>query len=133
VRNGVGRDANLCLELVADGQVEFKALFPAFGKREPLYGFGDAQVVLELKRLGNGPHPLLTMNNDGNLSPMDSNRLLRASFQITDHGKAVLNGDEDFVRLNGIDLWLGGVHLQGNEAAWRWDEDHQRLDRNANC
>ena len=127
VRNGVGRDANLCLELVADGQVEFKALFPAFGKCEPLYGFGDAQVVLELKGLGKGQHPLLTMNNDGNLSLMDSDKFLRASFQITDQGKAVLNGDEDFVRLNGIDLWLGGVHLQGNEAAWRWDEDNARL------
>src|SRR5437773_11674978 len=96
VRDGLGHDARRCLELVADGHSEFKALFPAFGKREPLYGFGDAQVVLELKRLGNGPHPLLTMNNDGNLSPMDSNRLLRASCQITDHVKAVLNGVEVF-------------------------------------
>ncbi len=66
-------------------------------------------------------------------SPMDSGELLGTSFRITDHGKAVLNGDEDFVRLNGIDLWLGGVHLQGDEAEWRWDEDHYRLDRNANC
>ncbi len=122
VRNGLGRDASLCLELVADGQAEFKTLFPAFGKREPLYGFGDAQVFLELKRLTKGSHPLLTMNNDGNASSMDSGQLLRTSFRITDHGKAVLNGDEDFVKLNGIDLWLGGVHLQGNEAAWRWDE-----------
>jgi hypothetical protein len=133
VRNGLGRDASLCLELVADGQAEFKALFPAFGKREPLYGFGDAQVFLELKRLLKGLHPLLTTNHDENLGPMDSDKFLRASFQITDQGKAVLNGDEDFVRLNGIDLWLGGAHLQGNEATWRWDEDHQRVDRNANC
>ena len=129
MRDGLGHDARLCLELVADGYSEFKALFPAFGKREPLYGFGDAQVVLELKRLGNGPHPLLTVNNDGNLSPMDSDKFLRASFQITDHGKAVLNGDEDFVRLNGIDMWLGGVQLQGTEAAWRWDEVGQTLSK----
>ena len=133
MRNGLGRDGSLCLDLVADGQTEFKSLLLAFGNREPLYGFGDAQVFLELKRLGNGPHPLLTITNDGNLAAMDSGQLLRTSFQITDQGKAVLNGDEDSVRLNGIDLWLGGVHLQGTEAAWRWDEDHQRLDRNANC
>jgi hypothetical protein len=133
VRNGLGRDANLCLELVSDGQAEFKALFPVFGKREPLYGFGDAQVFLELKRLTKGSQPLLNMNNDGNNNPTASYELLSMSFQITDHGQAVLNGAEDFVRLNGIDLWLGGVHLQGTEAAWRWDEKHQRLDRNANC
>ena len=127
VRNGLGRDGSLCLELVTDGQAEFKSLFPAFGNREPLYGFGDAQVFLELKTLGKGPHPLLIMNNDGNANLAESNQLLSTSFQITDRGKAVLNGDEDFIRLNGIDLWLGGVHLQGNEAAWRWDEDHAKL------
>jgi hypothetical protein len=33
------------------------------------------------------------------------------------------------VRLNGIDRWLGGVHLQGGEAAWRWDADAGRLAR----
>jgi hypothetical protein len=133
LRNGLGHEARLCLELVADGHSEFKALFPEFGKREPLYGFGDAQVLLELKRLTKGLHPLLTMNNDGNANSMDSVQFLSTLFRITDRGQAVLNGDEDFVKLNGIDLWLGGVHLQGNEAAWRWDEDHQRLDRNANC
>ena len=133
VCNGLGRDACVCLELVAHGEAEFKALFPALGKREPLYGFGDAQVFLELKRLTKGRHPLLKLSNDGNANPIDSNPLLRTLFQITDQGKAVLSGDEDFVRLNGIDLWLGGTHLQGNEATWRWDEDHQRLDRNANC
>jgi hypothetical protein len=132
-RNGLGRVQNSALDLIAAGHDQFKKLFPAFGKREPLYGFGDAQVFLELKQLSTGPHPLLTVNNDGNVNPTDSNQLLSMSFQITDHGQAVLNGDEDFVRLNGIDLWLGGVHLQGNEAAWRWDEDHLRLDRNANC
>jgi hypothetical protein len=131
LRNGLGRDAKICLELVADGQAEFKGLFPAFGRREPLYGFGDAQVFLELKRLAKGAHPLLIRKDDA--SPMESGQLLGTSFRITDQGKAVLNGDEDFVGLNGIDLWLGGVHLQGNEAAWRWDEEHRRLERNANC
>jgi len=28
---------------------------------------------------------------------------------------------------HGIDLWLGGVHLQGKEAAWRWDEEGREL------
>ena len=126
VRNGLGRVQNSALELIAAGHDEFKKLFSAFGKREPLYGFGDAQVFLELKRLTKGPHPLLTMNSDGNGNPTDSNEQLMTSFQITDHGQAVLNGAEDFVRLTGIDLWLGGVHLQGTEA-WRWDEDRAKL------
>jgi hypothetical protein len=46
---------------------------------------------------------------------------------LTDAGRAVLEGREDRVRLNGIDRWLGGVHLQGNESEWRWDVAHRRL------
>jgi hypothetical protein len=29
--------------------------------------------------------------------------------------------------LNGIDRWIGGVHLQGQETDWRWDEENGRL------
>ena len=38
---------------------------------------------------------------------------------LTDVGRKLLDGQADWVRLNGIDRWLGGVHLQGAEAAWR--------------
>jgi hypothetical protein len=39
----------------------------------------------------------------------------------------VLRGQEDYIRLNGIDRWLGDVHLFGAEAAWRWDQEASRL------
>ena len=41
---------------------------------------------------------------------------------MTERGCAVLDGREDRIGLNGIDRWLGGVHLSGGEAVWRWDE-----------
>jgi hypothetical protein len=34
----------------------------------------------------------------------------------------VLKGKTDFVVLNGIDLWLGGVHLHDKNNLWRWDQ-----------
>jgi hypothetical protein len=46
---------------------------------------------------------------------------------LTTAGRAVLTGDEDAVRLNGIDRWRGGVHLSGRDAAWRWDAAAQTL------
>ena len=125
VRNGLGRGENLALELVADGQHEFRSLFSEFGKREPEYGFGDAQVLFEMKRLANAGKPLLSMSNGA--SAMDSAQVAKTSFQITERGQAVLRSDKDFTNMNGIDLWLGGVHLKGDEAAWRWDEVGQRL------
>jgi hypothetical protein len=39
----------------------------------------------------------------------------------------VLRGEADQVALNGIDRWVGGVHLQGPEARWRWDEGTESI------
>src|SRR5437870_5779902 len=122
--NGLGRIENAGLELIAAGRREFKSRFPAFPRQEPEYGFGDAQLYLEIKRLANAPVPLLRQSN-GYRFAMAPAAMLLSSFEITEHGRAALNGDEDFVIRNGIDLWLGGVHLNGKEAAWRWEEQGQ--------
>jgi hypothetical protein len=31
------------------------------------------------------------------------------------------------VALNGIDRWIGGVHLSGEVARWRWDEGTESI------
>jgi hypothetical protein len=125
--NGLGRIENVCLALIAKGYRNFRSLFPAFIRHEPEYGFADAQLFLELKRLAEAATPLLKLGGGVNGSALDSAQMLLTTFEITRHGKAVLAGEADFVRLNGIEQWLGGVHLEGNEAGWRWDELSQEL------
>lgn len=44
------------------------------------------------------------------------------SLQVTEIGRKILSGQADSVRLYGIDRWVGGVHLKGSHAAWRWDD-----------
>jgi hypothetical protein len=124
--NGLGRVENTGLELLAAGYPKFKSLFPAFIRREPEYGFGDAQFYLALHRMATAPLPVLKQMNGGN-SVYDPAGMLFSSFEITPLGKAVMAGEEDFVIQNGIDLWLGGVHLKGKESPWRWDEQGQEL------
>jgi hypothetical protein len=51
----------------------------------------------------------------------------RSQVSITDTGRRVLAGKADHIALNGIDRWLGGVHLSGNQVRWRWDERGQRI------
>jgi hypothetical protein len=51
----------------------------------------------------------------------------KADVRITNFGRAVLKGEEDVVRTNGIDRWLGGVYLSGKEVPWRWDERYKTL------
>jgi hypothetical protein len=40
---------------------------------------------------------------------------------LTNVGRRVLAGKDDAVALNGIDRWIGGVHLHGKSVRWRWD------------
>ena len=121
---GLGRIESVALQLVADGHHIFKKLFPAFSRRESAYGLGDAQVYLSLKRLADAPTPLLKRNGGHSADPA---AMLLSSFELTDDGREVLAGAQDFVVQNGIDMWLGGVRLLGPEAQWRWDEDTQQL------
>lgn len=121
VRNGLGRVENVLLELIDNGEKQFNSLFTAFQEREPVYGFGDAQILLHLKRVAKTANALLMMSNES-ADFMEPSHVAKTSFEITEQGRRILNNEEDFVRLNGIDLWLGGVRLKGETAAWRWDE-----------
>jgi len=47
---------------------------------------------------------------------------------ITSAGREVLAGRADHVRLNGIDIWRGGVYLSGSDRSpWRWDSGGETL------
>lgn len=49
--------------------------------------------------------------------------------RLTAMGERVLAGQEDHVRLNGIDRWIGGVHLTAGSPPWRYDERLESLVR----
>jgi hypothetical protein len=120
--NGLGRIESKALELIHGGAKAFLELFPGFGDAEPIYGLGDAQFWLALERMSRGKKPLLTIENGKNEGQGLTPDIVRdARVEITDVGDSVLRGEADFVELNGIDHWLGGVHLSQNNL-WRWDE-----------
>jgi len=125
--NGLGRVENVGLDLIAKGYGNFRSLFPAFVRRESEYGFGDAQLYFELKRLASASAPLVTLTQTIKGASLDSAQMLLSSFELTKLGRAVLNGKEDFVIKNGIDYWLGGVHLEGDESPWRWEDEAEEL------
>ena len=119
-RNGLNRIENTGLELVSRGATRFVELFSQFVEAEPNYGLGDAQVWNVMQRLTQGAAPLLT-------NKTEASSMFESSFEITAAGHGVLSGAADRVTLNGIDEWLGGVHLLGHENIWRWDETQKKL------
>lgn len=132
-KNGLSRIENRALELTSQGFNSFSDLFSKFGDAEPVYGLGDAQFWLALRRMCAARAPLLTVagvdDEDLEEQILTSEVVRNARFALTWLGESTLKGEADFVALNGIDLWLGGVHLSGstNTNVWRWDEKTERV------
>ena len=128
VRNGLGQVENSALQLINSGIKQFTLLCSEFEKAEPVYGFGNLQLFNELQRLANVSQPLLVIS-DVKQQPLtsDAGPVIEASLEITDTGRAVMNGQKNFIALNGIDLWLGGVHLNANNPGWLWSEQSRTL------
>ena len=111
--DGLGLTQRLALDAVAAGADTPGRAFSAAQAIDPTPYLGDAMFHHVLRTLTTGRHPALTIRGD------------RVS--LTDAGAAIRAGEEDWVRLNGVDQWRGGVHLIGSEAAWRWDPELTRI------
>ncbi len=123
--NGLSRTEQQALTAAAmttAGPVSFEDLFRTTQQMEERIFLGDLPLLRRLRELASRPRPLLRIDPG---AAGDSFRTLQIS--MTPTGLAVLEGREDWVHIHGIDRWLGGVHLHGTEARWRWDSRQQRL------
>jgi hypothetical protein len=82
---------------------------------------GDTWCFAMMDRMANAPVPLLHVDPAG--QPVDHG----SGLHLTDTGAQVLAGGADHVRLNGIDRWIGGVHLSGRHVQWRWDDGTETI------
>lgn len=128
VRNGLGRIENRALELIHCGLNKFIDLFSRFGDAEPGYGLGDFQLWVTLRQMTDTNEPMITIRNGNHFGQaLESEQICNSAFAITKAGEAVLKAEADFVELNGIDRWLGGVHLAGQTDLWRWDDQNRKI------
>jgi len=75
---------------------------------DPQPFLGDLMYWDDIERLATASTPAITPIENW-MSPV----------QLTDFGKALLNREADWVKTNGIDRWIGGIHLTG-DPDWRW-------------
>lgn len=128
-RNGLSRAEQQALDAIQAGAVKLGDAFVASHQRreDPIY-LGDSSFAMYVASLSNAREPLVLTANGGRLgAPGGGPAFWRSEVALTDAGRAVLAGSADHVRLNGIDRWLGGVQLTGEEAAWRWDSGSRAL------
>lgn len=117
--NGLSRLEQEILRAVAGGAHEPMAIFRAVQDMEDRPWFGDIMVWERIDAMAEDRVPLLEVNGPGPLKrplweqpqPVEDRHI-----ECTDAGRDVLAGKADRIKLSGIDLWLGGVHLNGNDA-----------------
>lgn len=108
LRDGLNRTERQILRVVANGAASIRDAFLADQKLENSIFMGDSVYALYIHGLTDCREPLLRLAADRGLG-------------LTTVGEAVLSGGADYVELNDIDRWLGGVHLSRPENVWRWD------------
>lgn len=125
--NGLGQIEQTGLQLIAGGCGKFVEMFPKFTAAEKTYGLGDTQLWGTIVDLSKGSEPLLKITNAPAEPALEPDVIKRARLTLTKTGQSVLAGKADFIKLNGVDRWLGGVHLFGKEKVWRWHDPAGRL------
>ncbi len=128
----LGATERLLLDVVAPGGATPSRFMHFNTQLNParVYGlFGECRI---LNRLGGCQVPAIlglqdtTFGFDAMSEPERHARYRQSELSLSDLGKALLAGGDDFARHNPIHRWWGGTLLT-NANLWRWDAARQRL------
>lgn len=115
VGNGLSLTENLILQILAAQSVPLNQLFGVLNnRRDPLPFVTDLKLLEIVETLQAVPEPLLSR------APVDGG--WKDLVAITDTGRAVLAGAEDWLTWRPPGRWVGGVQIGVGHPDWRWDE-----------
>lgn len=107
-----------------NGPQRVGVLFKKVQDMEDAVFMGDWSFVMYLKALCKGNQPLVkpVLNGAGNplANDYEYSALMQASFEITNTGYAVLNGDARKSAYLDIERWIGGTHITSVNL-WCWN------------
>lgn len=118
VTNGLSLTEQLTLQILADkGAMNAARLFGWYSNHyEPLPFLGDSGYWSVLHGLANVEQPALTLEKRG-VSPKDW------IVALTPLGETLLLHKADWLELNRVDRWVGGVKINSRAAPhWRWEK-----------
>jgi len=113
-RDGLSLTERRLLAAIAEGAATAGEAFVRGAAREARPYLGDTWAFAAIERLARAEVPLLSAGT----GTVDRH----TAVALTEAGRRVLDGAADHVELNGVDRWIGGVHLLGREVSWRWDD-----------
>jgi hypothetical protein len=120
VDNGLSRTERQALLVIHEhGALSGGQLFVAVQQLEEQVFMGNLSFYRMVADLSEARHPLVHVS--------DRSRDSVGDVTITETGRKIIEGRADHIDLNGIDRWIGGVHLKGDKAILRWDRASGRI------
>jgi hypothetical protein len=130
VANGLSRTETQILASVRSGIRAPGRIFEASQKAEERIFMGDTTFWSYMDAMFRSPRPLLaTATGRPFVFPRTGRPgadFLAQQVELTETGGKMLLGELDWIELNGIDKWLGGVRLEA-ASHWRWDVSMRKL------
>jgi RNA polymerase sigma factor (sigma-70 family) len=118
--NGLSRTERQALSVLRNhDSLPGPRLFVAVQRMEEQIFMGHESFNRIVGALADARHPLVEIS--------DTPQHNLGTVRITEAGRRVMQGEADHIALNGINEWLGGVHLEGEKSAWRWDCNAGRI------
>lgn len=124
VRNGLGMTESMGLQTFAAGADTPRDAFPIVQRFESRPWLGDSMFYESMRLLTLGPAPLLRAM--GKVPRPGDPAFATAKFEVTDMGRAVIAGKEDWFRVSGVSRWQGSVLCEAPRPLWRFDESSGR-------
>jgi hypothetical protein len=131
IETGLSRSERQICEALTPGPTTLAKLYPAaHHASESWTWLGDWSFAWYVERLGGGTRPLIEHTNGTRIiAPAvaaEARNFWERSAQLTSFGLDVVRARANAVTANGIDRWIGGVHLT-SDRHWWWDGRAQRV------
>jgi hypothetical protein len=126
VGNGLSQIEEKMLQYVGDGNSVVRIVAQTMGNSEEC--LGDQPLFERVWDFASADVPVLELVDGMPLAALGSVRAFTKSMvRLTDCGKQLMRDGCDYVNINGLDRWIGGVHLCGRTVPWRYDANAGRL------
>ena len=128
--NGLSRNQSQILKIVQSNMTQPGEIFKESHKMEEANYLGDASFWQHMYGMNHCDFPLLQAEGSkpfflpSSLNP--DQEFLQQRLILTELGQQVILNKTNWVEINGIDKWLGGVHVT-RKTLWYWDNTKQIL------
>jgi Domain of unknown function (DUF1835) len=127
ITNGLSRTEEMLLGTTKQPDSILRVIGRTIGNSED--PIGDVQLYEKIREFLIGKTPILEVTG-GQARVVERGALeefRRLIVQPTSLALELLASKADYVAVDGIERWIGGVHLQGHSVAWRFDPATGRL------